>query len=100
MQKEANRELTLTLTPTMVTVITMAMENFRDHGMPDKPVFGCDVSRVVDGITTMLDYMSRLVELERQGNREAYELVYADMAVYEAGMLAEMEKYEEDQTNY
>ena len=98
MQKKPNRELTMQLTPTMVTVLSMAVENFRDHGMPNKPVFGCDVSKVIDGITTMLDYMSRLVELDRQGDAENFELCYADMAMYEVGVLAEMEKYEQDQT--
>ena len=91
-------DLTMTLTPTMVTVLSMALEHFMEHGMPDKPLFGCDVSKVTDGITAMLDYMRRLVELEQQGNKEAYEECRADLALYEADLLAEMEKLEAETT--
>lgn len=91
-------DLTMPLTPTMVTVLSMAVENFVEHGMPDKPIFGCDVSRVTDGITTELDYMRHLVELEQHGNKEAYEECRADLALYEAGLLAKMEKLEAETT--
>lgn len=42
--------------------------------------------------------MRRLVELEQQGNKEAYEECRADLALYEAGLLAEMEKLEAETT--